>query len=168
MTPKDFVRTFLPEAQKAQIDTGISALAILAQAALESGWGKAAPGNMFFGMKDTDGVNGNEQLLTTTEYSRRNDLKFPVILSITPVIRKGQKWFKYKVQDHFRKYNTPAECFTDHGRFFLQNPRYKNALKVKGDANAFIDEIAKAGYATDPNYVTLLKSIVKTIEKQLI
>lgn len=167
MLPKDFVKLYLPEAQKAQVDTGISALAILAQAALESGWGKAAPGNMFFGVKDTDGVNGNEQLLTTTEYSRRADLKFPEIISVTPVIRNGQKWFKYKVKDYFRKYNSPAECFTDHGKFFLQNPRYKNALKVKGDANAFIDEIAKAGYATDPNYATLLKSIVKSIEKHI-
>lgn len=167
MTPKEFTRLYYPEAQKAQVDTGISALAILAQAALESGWGKAAPGNMFFGIKDTDGVNGNEQLLTTTEYSRRADLKFPEIISITPVIRNGQKWFKYKVKDYFRKYNSPAESFTDHGKFFLTNPRYKEALKVKGDTNAFIDAISKAGYATDPNYPTLLKSIAKSIEKNI-
>lgn len=167
MTPKEFVKEYLPEAQKAQVDTGISAIAILAQAALESGWGKAAPGFMFFGVKDTDGVNGNEQLLTTTEYSRRSDLKFPEIISITPVIRNGQKWFKYKVKDYFRKYNSAAECFTDHGQFFLSNPRYKEALKVKEDADKFIDEIAKAGYATDPNYSTLLKSISKTIQKNI-
>ncbi len=167
MTPKEFVSAYYSEAQKAQVDTGISALAIMAQAAWESGWGKAAPGNMFFGVKDTDGINGNEQLLTTTEYSRRADLKFPVIISVTPVIRNGQKWFKYKVKDYFRKYDTPAECFTDHGKFFLNNPRYSEALKVKADPNLFIDAIAKAGYATDPSYADNLKSIIKTIEKNI-
>lgn len=167
MTPKEFVKAFYPEAKKAQVNTGISALAILAQAALESGWGKAAPGNMFFGIKDNDGVNGNEQLLTTTEYSRRADLKFPEVISVTPVIRNGQKWFKYKIKDYFRKYDSPADSFTEHGQFFLKNPRYKNALAVKGDTDKFIDAIAAAGYATDPNYASLLKSIVKSIEKHI-
>ena len=69
MTPREFVANFLPFARETEKKTGISAVAILAQAALESGWGSAAPGNMFFGVKDTDGINGNEQLLTTTEYS---------------------------------------------------------------------------------------------------
>ncbi|MGL4596344.1 MAG: glucosaminidase domain-containing protein, partial [Bacteroidia bacterium] len=76
MKPADFVKAFFPFAKKTEEKTGISAIAILAQAALESGWGEKAPGNMFFGVKDTDGLNGNEQLLTTTEYSRRSDLKF--------------------------------------------------------------------------------------------
>ena len=49
---------------------------------------------MFFGVKDTDGINGNEQLITTTEYSRRNDLKFPEVISVTPVVKNGQKYYK--------------------------------------------------------------------------
>lgn len=167
MNPKEFVTAYLADAKKAEKDTGISALAILAQAALESGWGKAAPGFCFFGIKDSDGVNGNEQLIVTTEYSRRADLQFPEVISVTPVIRNGQKWFKYKVKDYFRKYNTPAESFTDHGNFFLYNKRYKAALAVKSDPYKFVDEIAKAAYATDPNYATLLRSIIKTIENNI-
>ena len=167
MTPKQFVSTFLPFAKQTEIKSGISAIAILAQAALESGWGESAPGNMFFGVKDTDGVNGNEQLLTTTEYSRRNDLKFPVIISIVPVVRDGQKYFKYTVKDYFRKYETPEECFTDHVQFFFKNPRYSTALTVKGNTDRFIEEIAKAGYATAPDYATLLKSVAQSVEKAL-
>jgi flagellar protein FlgJ len=83
MKPKDFVNTFLQFAVETERKTGINAYFTLAQAAIESGWGDMAPGNAFFGVKDTDGVNGNEQLLTTTEYSRRMDLKFPVRCSIT-------------------------------------------------------------------------------------
>ena len=167
MKPKEFVQQYYPFAKQTEQKTGISAIAILAQAALESNWGKVAPGNMFFGVKDTDGINGNEQLLTTTEYSRSANLKFPEIISITPVIRNGQKWFKYKVKDYFRKYETPEQCFTDHGNFFLKNKRYAKALAVKNDPYKFIDEVAKAGYATAPNYASILKSVAKMIEKHI-
>lgn len=163
MTPKEFVSNYLPFAKQTEEKTGISAIAILAQAALESGWGKAAIGNMFFGVKDTDGLNGNEQLLTTTEYSRKSDLKFPVIISITPMVLNGQKYFKYKVKDYFRKYNTPEESFTDHARFLIANKRYAHALTVKSDPVLFIEAIAAAGYATAPNYADILKGVIKTI-----
>ena len=66
MKPKDFVAKYKPFALETQTKTGICFKATLAQAAVESGWGEAAPGNMFFGVKDTDGINGNEQLLVTT------------------------------------------------------------------------------------------------------
>jgi flagellum-specific peptidoglycan hydrolase FlgJ len=167
MKPKEFVTAFLPFARETEGKTGISAIAILAQAALESGWGKAAPGNMFFGVKDTDGINGNEQLLTTTEYSRRSDLKFPEIISVTPVLKSGQKYFKYIVKDYFRKYDTPEQCFTDHTTFFFKNPRYTSALEVRSDPYRFIDEIAKAGYATAPDYAILLKSVARSVERAM-
>ncbi len=167
MLPKDFVSAFLPEAKKTEEKSGISAIAILAQAAQESGWGKFAPGNMFFGVKDTDGLNGNEQLLITTEYSKRQDLKFPVILHVEPVELHGEKFFKYTIKDYFRKYETPEECFSDHVKFFERNSRYKEALKVKGDPELFIKEIAKAGYATDPNYASQLISIAHSIQSMV-
>lgn len=167
MKPSEFVKQFHPFAKATEIKVGISAVAILAQAALESGWGKAAPGNMFFGVKDADGINGNEQLLLTTEFSRRADLKFPEIISVTPVVRNGQKWFRYRVKDYFRKYSTPEECFTDHANFFKRYKRYARAMTVAGNPYLFIDEIAKAGYATDPNYAESLKAVARTIEKHI-
>jgi len=167
MTKAAFIKAYHPYAMQTEGKTGISAVVTLAQAALESGWGRAAPGNMFFGVKDTDGINGNEQLITTTEYFRSATVKFPEIISITPVLKNGQKWFKYKVKDYFRKYNTPEECFTSHAQFFLQNRRYASALKIKDDPYAFIDAIAKAGYATAPDYAETLKSVARTIEKHL-
>lgn len=163
MTPKQFVSEYLPFAKETEKKTGISAIAILAQAALESAWGKVAPGNMFFGIKDTDGVNGNEQLLTTTEYTRSAKNPMPVAISSTPMIKNGVKMFKHKGKDYFRKYKTPAESFEDHTKFFYKNPRYAKALLVKGDHNRFFEEIAKAGYATAPDYASVLKQIAKTI-----
>lgn len=163
MLPKDFVNKFKADAMLH--DNLLSADIILAQGAWESGWGEHIPGNMFFGVKDTDEKNGNEQLIVTTEYSKKQDKKFPVILKVEPVILNGTRFFKYTIKDYFRRYNTPAECFKDHIDFFYKNSRYSEALKYKNDANKFFDEIAKAGYATDPNYAKNLKSIAGSIKK---
>lgn len=168
MSPKEFALTYLPFAKISESKTGINAFAILGQAALESGWGEHAPGYMFFGVKDTDGLNGNEQLITTTEYSKRSDLKFERLLHVEPCTIKGEKYFKYTIQSYFRKYNTPEESFTDHANFFKENKRYSDAMLVAGDADKFIDEIAKAGYATGPTYADTLKSIVHTLQKTII
>lgn len=165
MKPKDFVTTYLPFAQIAEEKCGISAIAILAQGALESGWGSAVIGNSFFGVKSLPGaLDADKQLIATTEYSRRADLKFPVILSVTPVIRNGVKMFKYSVKDYFEKYDSAAECFEEHGNFFFENARYKNALLVKSDPIKFAQAITKAGYATDPNYADLLTKIIWMIK----
>lgn len=152
MSKESFVKDNIKYAKDVEKDTGINHLAILAQAALESGWGKSAPGNMFFGIKDRDGVNGNEQLLTTKEYHNTMDVKYPVIISITPVVINGQKKYKYHVKDYFRKYPTPYGSFRDHADFFFKNKRYAKALEVRHVPELFLTEVAKAGYATDPQY----------------
>lgn len=168
MTPKQFVDTYLNDAKECERDNGIHHVATLTQAALESGWGKYAPGNMFFGIKDTDGVNGNEQLITTTEYTRSSKNPMPIAISSTPYVnKKGVKMFKHKGKDYFRKYKTPADSFKDHSRFFFENPRYKNALAVRGDYNKWFEELQKAGYATDPLYSDTLKKVAKTIIKNM-
>ena len=165
MTPKEFNKAYLDDALECEKTTGINHIATLTQAALESGWGKYAPGNMFFGVKDTDGVNGNEQLLTTTEYTRSAKNPMPIAISSTPVIRNGVKMFKHRGKDYFRKYETPEQCFNDHALFFFKNKRYAKALTVKDDYNRFFEEIAKAGYATDPDYAKTLKAVSKSITK---
>jgi flagellar protein FlgJ len=163
ITPEEFVKTYLPEAKKVEAKTGFHYLIPLTQGALESGWGQKAVGNNFFGIKDTDGVNGNEQLITTTEYLSTDKVKFPVILKI---VKAGNK-FKYTVKDWFRKYPSAELAFTDHVNFFLKNPRYAKAIKVKNVPVMFFDEIAKAGYATAPDYAQQLKQVMKSVIKRL-
>ncbi|MFV0326897.1 MAG: glycoside hydrolase family 73 protein [Bacteroides xylanisolvens] len=164
MKVSEFVKKFYPYAKETEIKTGINALFTLAQAALESAWGESAPGNMFFGIKDTDGINGNEQLLRTTEVLKNPNVKFPEIISIT---KRPDGKYTYRVKDWFRKYETPEGSFTDHACFFFTYNRYKQALEVKHDPYLFADEVAKAGYATDPNYAASLKKIIKMIEKYI-
>lgn len=162
MTPKQFVEKYWPYAMQSQAKTKVPALVIMAQAAVETGWGSVVVGNMMFGKKDSDGMNGNEQLLTTTEYLSDPNKKFPVVLS---VLKVGEKMWKYKVKDWFRKYNTPEESFTDHARLLVNSPRYRNAMLHTDDPYRFAAEIHKAGYATDPDYTKKLHSLIDTIKK---
>ena len=163
MTPEQFVKVYLPEAKKVEQKTGFSYLIPLTQGALESGWGAKVVGNNFFGIKDTDGVNGNEQLITTTEYLNSDKVKFPVVIKIVKVGRK----FKYTVKDWFRKYPSAQLAFEDHIQFFLKNKRYSEAIKHKQNPERFFEEIAKAGYATAPDYAVQLKSVMKSVIRRL-
>jgi len=165
MTPEEFVAKFFPFAKETEKKTGINAIALLAQSALESGWGKKAVGNMMFGIKATkDTLPENKQLITTTEYLKTNMVKFPEILSIT---KQPNGTYKYICRDWFRKYKSPEESFTDHANFLAKNPRYAKALAVKSDPILFVEELARAGYATAPGYADLLKQMIQSVIKRL-
>lgn len=162
MTPTEFVNAFRAYAEATEKETGISAVFTLAQAALESGWGKHAPGNNFFGVKARSGWKGAVQLLSTREVHSTDQRTYPIVISIT---KRDDGKYEYRVKDWFRAYTTPEGSFTDHGRFFLDNPRYTEALNVKDEAEKFARAVASAGYATDPGYAATLVSIIGTITR---
>lgn len=165
MSPEEFVAKFFPFAKETEKKTGINAIALMAQSALESGWGKKAVGNMMFGIKATkDTPMDKRQLITTTEFLKTNTVKFPEILSIT---KQPNGTYKYICKDWFRKYDSPEESFTDHANFLAKNPRYAKALTVKMDPILFVEELARAGYATDPNYAQTLKAMILSVIKRL-
>ena len=164
-----FVTTYKPYALETERKTGISHLFILAQAGLESGWGKSPIGNNFFGIKVPKSLVSStpkekKQLLRTTEVLATPNEKdrFSEVISIT---KRTDGKYLYIVRDWFMKYATPEECFTDHANFFFRNKRYTKALDVKADPYKFAEEVAKAGYATAPNYAESLKALIKEIEK---
>jgi len=161
MTPREFVNKYFQFAMAAQEKTNVPALVIMAQAALETGWGSTVVGNMMFGVKDTDGVNGNEQLLTTTEYFNNPDKKFPLILKVVQV---SKNLWKYTVKDYFRKYESPEESFTDHATLLSKSSLYKRAMNVTRDPFLFASAIAGCGYATDPDYAKKLHKIIRLIQ----
>lgn len=164
MTPEEFIKEYLPEAKKVEKETGFHHLTTLTQGALESGWGKKAIGNNFFGIKWSEGNKQDKQLITTTEILSSPNAKFPEVIS---VVKQTNGKYKYTVKDWFRKYKTPAEGFEDHISFFLKNPRYSKALLVKNNPSKFFEEIAKAGYATAPDYADQLKSVMNSVIKRL-
>ena len=166
MTPKEFIKQYKPFALETEHKTGISHLFTLAQAALESGWGERTFGNMLFGIKARPETPADKkQLLRTTEVLSSANAVFPKIFSIE---KRADGKYTYSVLDWFRKYETQEECFTDHAQFFFKNKRYAKALLVKSDPYKFAEEVAKAGYATAPNYADSLKKLIKTIERNSI
>jgi len=162
MTPKEFIKQYKPFALETERKTGISHLFTLAQAALESWWGERTFGNMLFGIKARPETPADKkQLLRTTEVLSSANAVFPKIFSIK---KRADGKYTYSVLDWFRKYETQEECFTDHAQFFFKNKRYAKALEVRSDPYKFAEEVAKAGYATAPNYADSLKKLIKTIE----
>ena len=165
MTPKDFITKHLPYARETEAKTGISALFVLAQSALETGWGKSVSGNNMFGVKATASTPAEKrQLVLTTEILKTSKAQFPEILKITP---REDGTYLYRVRDWFRRYDTPEESFTDHANFFFKNKRYAKALEVKGDPYKFAEAVAKAGYATEPTYAERLKGVISTIARRV-
>ena len=130
MTPKDFVQVYYPFAKESEAKTGIDARFTLAQAALETGWGKSAPGNMFFGIKADPRKypESERQLLTTSEVlsDDKQGARFPVLISITP--RPDGKYL-YRVKDWFRKYKTPEGSFYGPWQLFLRQQALRKSVR---------------------------------------
>jgi flagellum-specific peptidoglycan hydrolase FlgJ len=116
----------------------------MAQAILESSWGKSAPGNMLFGIKWTKDCGYGAQLLWTTEFYNG----------------KAQK-----VQAKFRKYKNFAESILDHAQLLLLT-RYKPVREAKSYKEA-CTQIQKCGYATDPKYADKLIALIEANNLQL-
>ena len=143
MTPDQFLAEIGPGARQSNIDTGIPASFTLAQAALESSWGAsglALEGKNLFGIKALGDWNGPTITMPTQEYEN------------------GQ-WVT--IQAAFRAYPSWAASLDDHAKFFFVNPRYRPALAVRTDPNAFARQVQACGYATAPNYADLIIEIMQ-------
>lgn len=147
MTIDEFIKVTYPAALAAHKKYGVNVLVTMAQCALETGWGKHAPGNMYFGIKAGSSWTGKKQFLWTTEFLNG----------------------KYvKVQDWFRAYNNASESFEDYARLIATKSWFKPALNVANDELKYITVIKNAGYATDPNYINKVMTIVNSLKKKLI
>jgi len=145
-TPKDFVSQFLPAAVAAGRELGVAPQGLLAQAALESGWGKreikhADGSNSFnlFGIKADKSWQGPVAQVMTTEYVKDAPTK--------------------RVE-RFRAYASYEAGFQDYVSMMKKSPRYSKLLNV-ADANQYAQGLQKAGYATDPRYAAKLSSMLQ-------
>ncbi|MES9875553.1 MAG: flagellar assembly peptidoglycan hydrolase FlgJ [Candidatus Sedimenticola sp. 1PA] len=144
--PVDFVKELLPLAKKAASMLGLEPQALLAQAALETGWGKhmmrfgnGEAANNLFGIKADPSWKGNRVALNTLEY---------------------EQGAAVKKRAFFRAYESLADSFMDYAEFLRSNPRYERALSKAGDAEEYFSELQQAGYATDPEYANKINKIM--------
>lgn len=162
LSPAEFVRTYGPHAKASELATGVPALVTLGQAALESGWGARAAGNNFFGIKAkaTDPPT-TRQLWRTREVHTTPTVAYPEVISVTP---RADGKYDYVVRTWFRVYPDARAAFLAHGAV-LRLPRYAKAFTMLPDAYAFATEVARGGYATAPDYASVLHSVMRTIQK---
>jgi flagellum-specific peptidoglycan hydrolase FlgJ len=144
-TPQEtFIDSIAQDAVISRRQTGVPASVTIAQAILESSWGKsrlAQEAKNYFGIK----ALGNKQGPAG------------VVFMQTWEVEDGEDLVK---EEPFRAYSSAAESFTDHGKFFVDNKRYAEAMAAKGDPRQFAREINEAGYATDPSYAVKLISLM--------
>lgn len=151
-TPAGFVASIWGHAQQAARELGVDAKALVAQAALETGWGRKLvrrnggdSSHNLFGIK-ANGWQGERATSGTHEYVngvRRNETA------------------------SFRAYNSVGESFADYVRLLKTSPRYQNALQAGSDVRSFAQGLQRAGYATDPTYAAKIAAIAggPTIER---
>ncbi len=136
---QEFIDAMMPHAMEASQRTGVDPRIIVAQAAEESGWGKSAPGNNFFGIKSHG--KGGGQNLATHEYVNGN---------------------RVNVNDSFRTYGSPGASVQGYADFILENPRYESFRTAQG-LDAQLAALGQSGYATDPNYASSVGQIARSI-----
>ena len=146
----EFVQPLVPHAQRNAQKLGTSPQAILAIAALETGWGKSMikdeQGNdshNLFGIKATPADNRYARTLTT-EYIEGNP---------------------QKLHANFKTYDSAADAVDGFANFILSNSRYSRALEQASDPETFLQELQVAGYATDPKYAEKAVAIMRRIER---
>jgi len=164
MTPNEFVKKYFPYAREVEKETEIPAVAILAQAVHESGWGRSAIGNNFFGIKYRKGDWKFQEVLTTEYSERPDDFKGANIKSV--VYDKKTNKYIYKLYQYFADYPTPKEAFMAHAELLL-NDRYKHALRWKHSPKRYMIAVWRAGYATDPNYGRKICEVIDSVVKRL-
>lgn len=143
-SPEAFVRSIWPHAQRTADELGVSPRALVAQAALETGWGRRLVGgdsrqvsHNLFGIKASSRWNGARVSSGTHEF--------------VGGVRVNQR-------ADFRAYGSVQESFADYARL-LRNDRYAGALAAGRDESRFASALQRAGYATDPRYAAKISAI---------
>jgi flagellar protein FlgJ len=152
-TKTSFVQDLWPQAQQAGQQLGVDPRHLLAQAALESNWGRNVPqdsagrsSNNLFGVKASANWNGDTVGAATREYSGS------MVTNTT---------------SRFRAYDSPAQSFQDYVALLRSNPRYSTALNTGADVHAFAAGLQRGGYATDPNYARKISAVADALGTHL-
>jgi flagellum-specific peptidoglycan hydrolase FlgJ len=133
-----FINKIAQTAQSVARKWKVPASVVIAQAALETNWGRALKGNAYFGVKQ-GATSGDAIAFTTSDFI------------------DGQK---VTIVDRFRKYKGLNDAANAYGQLLRAAPRYKEVFKYTTNPVKFAEALQQAGYATDPQYAQKLKSII--------
>ncbi len=145
-----FVETMLPLAKEAAARIGVDPVMLVAQAALETGWGKSI-------MRQQDGSSSHNLF----GIKAAGSWKGPEARAITSEFRDGKM---VKETADFRSYTSYADSFHDLVSLLQNNNRYKEVVNSADKPEQFVKELQKAGYATDPDYASKISQIAKQMK----
>ncbi|PVZ66740.1 flagellar assembly peptidoglycan hydrolase FlgJ [Pelagibaculum spongiae] len=145
--PADFVRQLMPMAKTAANKLGVKPEVLIAQAALETGWGKKM-------VKGVDGSGSNNLFNIKADHRWQGGRVQVSTLEFRGGVAK-------KEMASFRAYPNLKSSFNDYVDFISQSPRYSQAMKNTSDSKAYLSELQNAGYATDPNYAAKIQRIAE-------
>ena len=143
---KSFIETLMPYAKKVAKTLGISPAALVAQSALETGWGKKI-------INSADNQSSFNLFNIKANKAWQGDKVAKDSLEV-------ENGIGIKRRSDFRAYQDYAQSFSDYGKFITTNTRYQEALQQGTDAGRYVEELQKAGYATDPQYADKIKQIM--------
>ena len=147
-SPDAFVQQLLPIAESVAPELGVDPRVMIAQSALETGWGQkmisgadGKPSYNLFGIKAGDSWQGDRVSVSTLEF------------------RDGAM---QREQASFRAYGSFEESFRDYVDLLRSQPRYAPALQHATNADAFGQHLQDAGYATDPHYADKISRVLRS------
>lgn len=143
---EDFVRKLWPLAEQAAARIGVSAETLIAQAALETGWGKAV-------IRHADGSSSHNLFNIKADGRWQGE-------SVSKSTLEYRQGVANREVARFRSYASFADSFDDYVNFLQNNPRYADALQQTGNPHDFIRALQDAGYATDPAYAQKIGQIL--------
>ncbi|GAB4391770.1 MAG: flagellar assembly peptidoglycan hydrolase FlgJ [Gammaproteobacteria bacterium] len=143
--PVEFAKELLPLAKDAAEKIGVNPRVLLAQAALETGWGRSI-------IRNAEGESSFNLFNIKTGSSWQKDVVRVSTLEYIDGIAQKQS-------AAFRKYDSYFESFDDFVNLLQQNSRYAEALENTHDEQKFVNALQDAGYATDPNYAKKIMRI---------
>ena len=151
--PKDFVLALTAPAQDAQRKLGVPFEVVIAQAALETGWGQkiiqtesGQSSNNLFNIKADGRWQGEKTTKETLEFEQG-----------TMVKKKAP----------FRVYQSLTDSVNDYINFLSSSDRYQGALEKANDVEHFLHNLQGAGYATDPKYADKILGTLRTVTSLL-
>lgn len=148
-TPEEFVQKLKPIVASALAGSGLPVDAVLGQAALETGWGRAV-------IADSRGQ------LSHNLFGIKDQAKGEDSVAIHSKEFEHGRWVNK--QDNFRAYSDWAASVKDYVSTITQSPRYAHLLEKVDDALAYLSGLQDAGYATDPNYAEKIASLIPRVE----
>ncbi|HYL70076.1 MAG TPA: flagellar assembly peptidoglycan hydrolase FlgJ, partial [Candidatus Dormibacteraeota bacterium] len=144
-----FIRDLWPQAERAGRQLGVHPVGLIAQAALESNWGRSMPqsssgssSHNLFGVKAAGAWHGSAVTASTREFADGSASTVPAA---------------------FRAYASPEAGWQDYVALVGGNARYRAALNSGDDIGAYAGALQRGGYATDPAYAHKVTAVARQV-----